>query len=246
MIAPIVIRVSDANAPETEAGVVTVVLVDDHPMFREGLRGALLPVDGFRVVGEASSAREAVAVVERTVPSVVMLDLGLPDASGIEVTRRLLDLATAPRVLVLSMSEDDDNILAAVRAGACGYLVKGAGRPEILAAVRTAALGGAVFSPQIAARLQCFLGALAAVPGRTAFPELTPRELEILDLLAQGLDYRRIARRLTISDKTVRNHVTNVFAKLQVNDRAQAIVRARNAGLGNQDAPPPAAGTGPH
>lgn len=226
------------NGPGSEVSEITVALVDDHPLFREGVRGALLPADGFRVVGEASTAREAIALAEGSAPRVVLLDLGLPDASGIEVTRRLLALEPAPRVLVLSMSEDDDNILAAVRAGACGYLVKGAGRQEILAAVRTAAYGGAVFSPRVAERLQCFLGALAAVPGRTAFPELTPRELEILDLLAQGLDYRRIARRLTISDKTVRNHVTNVFAKLQVNDRAQAIVRARNAGLGGQEAPP--------
>lgn len=223
----------------SETSAVTVVLVDDHPMFLDGLRGALLPEDGFRVVGEASSAADAVALCARTRPQVVVLDLGLPDASGIEVTRRLLGDRPETRVLVLSMSEDDDNLLAAVRAGASGYLVKGAGREEIIGAIRTVAGGGAVFGPRIAERLQSFFGALAAAPGREVFPDLTPRELEVLDLLAGGLDYRQIARRLTISDKTVRNHVTNIFSKLQVNDRAQAIVRARNAGLGTDGAPPP-------
>ncbi|MEV6398848.1 response regulator transcription factor [Streptomyces sp. NPDC051907] len=222
-----------------EAAPVTVLLVDDHPMFLDGLRGALLPQDGFRVVGEASSAEEAIALSLQTSPQVVVLDLGLPDASGIEVTRRLLSDRQEVRVLVLSMSEDDDNVLAAMRAGAGGYLVKGADREEILAAIRTVAGGGAVFGPRIAERLQSFFGALAAAPGRSVFPDLTPRELEILDLVASGLDYRQIARRLTISDKTVRNHVTNIFTKLQVNDRAQAIVRARNAGLGAGEAPLP-------
>lgn len=217
----------------------TVLLVDDHPMFLDGLRGALLPQDGFRVVGEASSAEDAIALSVQMSPHVVVLDLGLPDASGIEVTRRLLSDRQDVRVLVLSMSEDDDNVLAAMRAGASGYLVKGADREEILAAIRTVAGGGAVFGPRIAERLPSFFGALAAAPGRSVFPDLTPRELEILDLVASGLDYRQIARRLTISDKTVRNHVTNIFTKLQVNDRAQAIVRARNAGLGAEGAPPP-------
>jgi DNA-binding NarL/FixJ family response regulator len=220
-----------------EAGAVTVLLVDDHPMFLDGLRGALLPQDGFEVVGEAASAEAAIELSARVSPQVVVLDLGLPDASGIEVTRRLLSDRQDVRVLVLSMSEDDDNVLAAMRAGAAGYLVKGADREEILAAVRTVAGGGAVFGPQIAERLQAFFGALAAAPGRSVFPDLTPRELEILDLVACGLDYHQIARRLTISDKTVRNHVTNIFTKLQVNDRAQAIVRARNAGLGAGEAP---------
>lgn len=219
---------------------VTVLLVDDHPMFLDGLRGVFLPQDGFRVVGVATSAEEAVAVCRRTAPQVVVLDLGLPDGSGIDVTRRMLDDRPDVKVLVLSMSDDDENVLAAMRAGAHGYLVKGADREEILTAMRTVARGGAVFSPRVALRLRTFFDSLAAAPGRSAFPELTPRELEILGLLAGGLDYRQIARKLTITDKTVRNHVTNIFAKLQVNDRAQAIVRARNAGLG-VDVPPPRA-----
>ncbi|MFE7271476.1 response regulator [Streptomyces sp. NPDC057623] len=210
----------------------SVLLVDDHPMFLDGLRGALLPQEGFHVVGEASTAEQAVTLHARLAPHVVVLDLGLPDANGTEVIRRLLDDRPQTRVLVLSMSDDDNNVLAAMQAGACGYLVKGADRTQIINGVRTAAAGGAVFSPQIAERLRCFFNALAAVPGQQAFPQLTPRELEILDLIARGLDYRQIARRLTISDKTVRNHVTNVFAKLHVTDRAQAVIRARNAGLG--------------
>nr|WP_171139711.1 response regulator transcription factor [Streptomyces sp. S3(2020)] len=218
---------------------VNVLLVDDHPMFLEGLRGVFLPQDGFRVVGVATSAEEAIALSVSTSPRVVVLDLALPDASGIEVTRRLLDDRPDVKVLVLSMSDDDDNVLAAMRAGAHGYLVKGADREEILTAMRTVARGGAVFSPLVAGRLRTFFDSLAAAPGRSAFPELTPRELEILDLLAGGLNYRQIARHLTISDKTVRNHITNIFTKLQVNDRAQAIVRARNAGLGAAALPPP-------
>ncbi|MGY1577774.1 response regulator [Streptomyces sp. MN13] len=231
---------AEESAPRTDVDTVTVLLVDDHPMFLDGLRGVFLPQDGFRVVGVATSAEEAVAVCRRTAPQVVVLDLGLPDGSGIDVTRRMLDDRPDVKVLVLSMSDDDENVLAAMRAGAHGYLVKGADREEILTAMRTVARGGAVFSPRVALRLRTFFDSLAAAPGRSAFPELTPRELEILGLLASGLNYRQIARKLTITDKTVRNHVTNIFAKLQVNDRAQAIVRARNAGLG-VDVPPPRA-----
>ncbi|MGW0535661.1 response regulator [Streptomyces sp. NPDC003032] len=232
---------AEESALGADADTITVLLVDDHPMFLEGLRGVFLPQDGFRVVGVAGGADEAVALSVSAAPQVVVLDLGLPDGSGIEVTRRLLVDRPDVKVLVLSMSDDDDNVLAAMRAGAHGYLVKGADREEILTAMRTVARGGAVFGPRVALRLRTYFDSLAAAPGRSAFPELTPRELEILDLLAGGLNYRQIARRLTISDKTVRNHVANIFAKLQVNDRAQAIVRARNAGLG-ADAPPSPSG----
>ncbi|MGQ4389053.1 response regulator [Streptomyces sp. SAS_270] len=230
---------TEETFPRTDADTVHVLLVDDHPMFLEGLRGVFLPQDGFRVVAVAASADEAIALSLSASPQVVVLDLGLPDASGIEVTRRLLADRPEVKVLVLSMSDDDGNVLAAMRAGAHGYLVKGADREEILTAMRTVARGGAVFSPLVAGRLRTFFDSLAAAPGRSAFPELTPRELEILDLLASGLNYRQIARHLTISDKTVRNHITNIFTKLQVNDRAQAIVRARNAGLGAAALPPP-------
>mgnify|MGYP003945892357 CR=1 FL=1 len=229
---------AEESLPGTESDPVTVLLVDDHPVFLDGLRGVFVPQDGFRVVGVAGCAEEAVTLSRSAEPQVVVLDLGLPDRSGIEVTRSLLDERPEVKVLVLSMSDDDDNVLAAMRAGAHGYLVKGADREEILAAMRTVARGGAVFSPRVAGRLRVFFDSLAAAPGRSVFPELTPREVEILDLLAGGLDYRGIARQLTISDKTVRNHVSNIFAKLHVNDRAQAIVRARNAGLGGAGRPP--------
>ena len=160
------------------------------------------------------------------------MDLNLPDGTGIDATRAILAATPATRVLVMTMSADDDAVVGSMRAGARGYVVKGAGRADVLHAVRTVAAGGAVFSPAVADRLGGFFGSLGALPGRTAFPELTEREREVLDLVARGYDNRRIARELVLSDKTVRNHVSNVMTKLDVTDRAAAVVRARNAGLG--------------
>lgn len=210
-----------------------VLLVDDHPLFLEGLAAAV-GLDGeFEVVGRAATGEEALAEAARTGPDLVVMDLGLPGRSGVETTRLLLQAQPAARILVMTMSEDDDNLLAAVRAGARGYLLKGAVREEILLALRTVGRGGAVFSPSMAERLARLFAAVSEGPAREAFPNLTGREREILDLLAQGLTYRQIAQRLVVADKTVRNHVGSIFAKLQVPDRAAAIVRARNAGLGS-------------
>jgi DNA-binding NarL/FixJ family response regulator len=162
----------------------------------------------------------------------VLMDLNLPDGSGIDATRDLLDAHPEIRVLVMTMSSDDEAVVAAMRSGARGYVVKGAGREEVLSAVRTVAQGGAVFSPQVAARLGSWFSSLGSIEGRTAFPQLTDREREILDLMARGLDNRRIARELTLSEKTVRNHVSNVMGKIDADSRAVAVLRARNAGLG--------------
>jgi DNA-binding NarL/FixJ family response regulator len=224
-----------AQAPATR--VLRVLLVDDHPLFREGLAAAIDLDDAFTVVAQAASGEEALTEADRTTPDLTVMDLGLPGLSGIETTRRLLGTHPDTKVVVMTMSEDDDNLLAAMRAGARGYLLKGAVREEILRALHTVGQGGAVFSPHMAGRLSRLFAAFGSTPAKEAFPTLTGREREILDLLAAGLNYRQIAQRLFLADKTVRNHVGSIFAKLQVHDRAAAIVRARDAGLGHQQEP---------
>ncbi len=212
--------------------VIRVVVVDDHPLFRDGVRAALSGAEDVDVVGEAADVAGALEVVAELRPAVVLMDLNLPDGSGVDATRRLTAVAPEVRVLVMTMSTDDDAVVAAMRAGARGFVVKGAGRRDLVDSVRTVAEGGAVFSPVVADRLAGYFAGLTAVPAREAFPQLTEREREVLDLVARGLDNRRIARELVLSDKTVRNHVSNVLAKLEVADRAEAVLRARNAGLG--------------
>ena len=209
-----------------------ILLVDDHPLFLDGVRAALMGHPDLDVVG---TAEDLVTALERAAvlrPDVVLMDLNLPDGSGIDATRELLALHPSIRVLVMTMSADDDAVVAAMRAGARGYVVKGVGRLDLLHAVRTVAAGGAVFSPTVADRLGGFFSGMSAQPGREAFPQLTEREREVLELLAQGYDNRGIARELFLSDKTVRNHVSNVLARLEAPDRAAAILRARRAGMG--------------
>ncbi len=210
-----------------------ILLVDDHPLFLDGVRAALTGAGDLEVVGEARTVAEAVTRAAELVPDVVLMDLNLPDASGVEATVRILAASPDVRVLMMTMSADDDAVVAAMRAGARGYIVKGTGRDELLHAIRTVAAGGAVFSPTVADRLGRFFTGLAVGGGREMFPQLTSRELEVLDLVARGLENRRIARELHLSDKTVRNHVSNVMAKLDVEDRSAAIARARAAGLGD-------------
>jgi len=210
-----------------------VLLVDDHPLFRTGLRVALDSAEGIEVVAEADDAEQALPLIQELAPQVVVMDLHLPGQSGIETIRVLTRDHPGVRVLVLTMSEDDDTLIASLRAGAKGYLLKGAGRDEVLHAVRTVGMGGAVFCSHAADRLAGLVtGGIAATETQAAFPYLTGRERQILDLIARGYDNRRVARDLTLSDKTVRNHVSNLFAKLHVVNRAEAIVKARNAGLG--------------
>ena len=209
-----------------------VLLVDDHPLFLDGVRAALAGAGDLEVVGEASDAASAVELAAALAPDVVVMDLGLPDGSGIDATATILRSRPGTRVLVVTMSSDDDAVVAALRAGARGYVVKGSSRADLLQALRTVAAGGAVFSPEVADRLGDYLAGTAAAPVRAAFPQLTEREREVLALLARGYDNRRIARELYLSDKTVRNHVSNVMTKLQVADRSEAVDRARAAGLG--------------
>ncbi|CAN5178196.1 response regulator transcription factor [soil metagenome] len=214
-----------------------VVIADDHPVFRHGLQALLGSVPDVDVVAVAATGEEAVelAVAER--PDVVLLDLQLPGISGVEACRRIVAAAPTVRILILTMFEDDSSVFAALRAGATGYLVQGADAEEILRALQAVAGGEAIFGPAIARRLLDYLSAPSLDVPRQAFPQLTDREVDVLNLLAQGLDNATLATRLGLSPKNVRNHASAIFAKLRVADRAQAIVRAREAGLGTDGRP---------
>jgi DNA-binding NarL/FixJ family response regulator len=210
----------------------TVLLVDDHPLFLDGVRAALTGAPDIEVVGEAHDCREAVEKATALRPDVVLMDLNLPDGSGVDAARQILATSPETGILVITMSDDDDAVVAAMRAGARGYVVKGAGRADLLHSVATVAAGGAVFSPAVAARLGGYFSGLAAQPGREMFPQLSERERETLALVARGYDNRRISRELFLSEKTVRNNVSHIFDKLGVENRSQAIVLARETGLG--------------
>jgi DNA-binding NarL/FixJ family response regulator len=209
--------------------VTTVVLVDDHPVFRKGLRTLLEELD-LVVLGEAGDGEAGVALALAERPDVVLMDLQMPVLGGVDATSRLVAAWPEAKVLVLTMVADDTAVFAAIRAGALGYLLKGSGLDEIDRAVTAVAAGQAVYGAEVARRLSAFFaaGAGAALP----FPELTDREREVLGLIAGGLSNTEISRRLFLSEKTVRNRITSIFAKLGVPDRAAAIVRARQAGLG--------------
>jgi DNA-binding NarL/FixJ family response regulator len=211
-----------------------VLLADDHPLFREGLAAVLSTRPEIEVVGEAATGPEAVAQALALLPDVVLMDIQMPGMSGIEATRRIVHASPHVGVIMLTMLEDDDSVFAAMRAGARGYVLKGAGKAEVLRTLEAVARGEALFGPAIARRLVSFFGALGAHSAGPplAFPELTEREREVLHHIAQGLNNAAIAERLTLSPKTVGNHISNIFSKLQVADRAEAIVRARDAGLG--------------
>ena len=207
-----------------------VLIVDDHPMFRYGLRALLSSDEGIEVVGETASGEEAVELAREMAPDVVLMDIGLPGMSGLEATEAIVHHRPEARVLIISMFEDD-SVMRAMQLGARGYILKGAGGEETLRAVRAVAEGGAIFSPSVAERLSRYFQA-GVGGGPVPFPELTHREREILDLLARGLTNSGIAERLSLSPKTVRNRVSEIFDKLRVRGRAEAIVRAREAGLG--------------
>jgi DNA-binding NarL/FixJ family response regulator len=214
---------------------INVLIADDHPLFRRGLRAALAGVGDVTVVGETSTGSDAVTSAAQLGADVVLMDLHMPGGSGIDATRELAARSPGTAVLVLTMFDNDESLFTAMRAGARGYLVKGAEHDEIVRAIHAVAAGEVVFGAGIAARALAFFAA-APAGGRAArpFPELTDREVEILQLIAAGRSNAEIARQLYLADKTVRNHVSNVFAKLRVSDRSQAIVRAREAGLGSQ------------
>jgi DNA-binding NarL/FixJ family response regulator len=211
---------------------IRILIADDHTLFRDGLSALLRSVPDTEVVGEASTGEEALAQVAALEPDVVLMDIQMPGVNGIEATRRIVQDHAGIGIVILTMFEDDDSVFAAMRAGARGYVLKGAGQDEMLRAIRAVKNGEALFGPAIADRLIAFFDATPTAPP-VAFPELTDREREILDLIAAGHGNTVIADRLYLSPKTVRNYVSSIFSKLQVADRAQAIVRAREAGLGH-------------
>jgi len=209
-----------------------ILIVEDHPVFRDGLRALLTSLPGTDVVGEATSGVDAVDQALALQPDVVVMDLDLPELDGIAATRQIVAASPHVGVLVLTMFDDDDSFFAAMRAGARGYLLKGADQQDIHRAIRSVGDGEAILGPGVAQRLMEYFSAPRPEAPRDAFPELTDRERQVLDLIAKGQANAAIATQLGITAKTVRNHVSNIFTKLQVVDRAQAVIRARAAGLG--------------
>jgi DNA-binding NarL/FixJ family response regulator len=218
---------------------IRVLVADDHPVFRRGMRAILGAEPDTELVGEAMDGEEAVELALELSPHVILMDLNMPKVTGIEATRRILEVSPNTAILMLTMFEDDKSILAAMRAGAHGYVLKGADGAETLRAIHAVASGEAIFSPTITRRLTGYF----ATPERDSkatsvevFANLTEREHEILSLIAEGYTNNAIASRLYLSPKTVRNYVSSIFTKLQVADRPQAIIRAREAGLGHEQA----------
>lgn len=208
----------------------TILIVDDHPVFRKGLRALLTTIPNTELVGEAASGEEAIILAEKLQPDVVLLDLQMPGGGGLEAIRPIVQTSPHIGILVVTMFDDDDSVFAAMRAGARGYVLKDMNDEEITRAILAVGHGEAIFSPAIAERMMDFFSARPALPANI-FPELTESERNVLRLMAQGENNETIARQLALSSKTVRNYVSNIFSKLQVADRAQAIVKARDAGL---------------
>ncbi|HEY7127499.1 MAG TPA: response regulator transcription factor [Ktedonobacterales bacterium] len=217
---------------------IRLVIADDHIFYRQGVRAMLGGIPELEVIGEAATGDEAVAQAAALQPEVILMDLKMPGTNGIEATRRILATSPHIKILVVTMFEEDDSVFAAMRAGARGYVLKDADQDELVRAVTAISRGEAMFSPAIAERLIHYFAALPPTASALAFPDLTSREREILHLIAQGESNAAIAQRLVLSLKTVQNHVSNIFSKLQVADRAQAIVRAREAGLGERQREP--------
>jgi DNA-binding NarL/FixJ family response regulator len=214
------------------AAKVRVVVADDHPMFRFGLVAALAGAAEIAVVGEAEDGAELLTLVARTDPDVVLTDLTMPRMDGATATARIRAAHPTVAVVVLTMHDDDEAVFAAMRSGASGYLLKGADRDDIVRAVLSVARGDAVYGPSVARRIVDFFTGTSRTYSAQVFPELTDREREVLDLIAAGHGNHEVARRLVLSEKTVRNHVSAILTKLQFTDRATAIVKARDAGLG--------------
>jgi DNA-binding NarL/FixJ family response regulator len=208
---------------------IRVLVADDHSMVREGLRALLSSMEGYELVGAASTGADALREAVLLKPDLLVLDIGFPDLNGIEVVRRLAKAAPSVKILMLTMYDDDESILGAVRAGALGYVQKGADADDLLRAISAVAAGEAIFGPGLARRA---LEALST-PREPNFAELTRREHEVLELVASGLSNRAIAAKLGLSTNTISNHISSIFGKLQVGSRAEAIVRARSAGLGS-------------
>jgi DNA-binding NarL/FixJ family response regulator len=213
---------------------IRVLIADDHPVFRDGMHGLLDSVLDTEVVGEATSGEEVVSQAAALQPDVILMDIKMPGINGIAATREILAASPHIGILMVTMLEDDESVFAAMRAGARGYVLKGANQTDILLAIRAVARGEVIFGPNIARRLLRFFSTLRPQAPQRVFPDLSERETELLALMAQGKSNQEIADQLGLSLKTVRNHVSNIFSKLQVADRAQAILRAREAGLGHE------------
>ena len=214
---------------------IRILVADDHTVFREGLLAVLGREPGMEVVGEAATGREVLERAAELMPDVILMDIQMPHVNGIEATRRILETNPHVGVVVLTMFEDDDSVFSAMRAGARGYVLKVAEPAEIVKVVRAVAVGEAYFGSEIARRLMDFFSAPKPASPEETFPELSAREVEILDLIAHGHSNAKIAGRLFLSPKTVGNHISHIFTKLQVADRAHAIIRAREAGLGREN-----------
>jgi DNA-binding NarL/FixJ family response regulator len=211
-----------------------VLLVEDHPMFRDGLARMLESVEDVEVVGEAGTGEEAVQMAEQLNPNIILMDLNLPKMSGIEATKQIIKKLPGIGILVLTMYDDDRSVFAAMRAGARGYLLKEANRNEIIRAIQAVGDGEAIFSPSIARRMMYYFEAKSKQTQVDVFPQLTEREREVLDHIAKGENNAEIASVLSLNQKTVRNHVSNILSKLHASDRAHAIIMAREAGLGKE------------
>ena len=213
---------------------ITVLIADDHTLFREGMQAILCPESDCQIVGEAADGEQVVAKAIELAPTVILMDIHMPKLNGIEAARRILHALPETGIIMLTMYEDDSSIFAAMRAGARGYILKGADKVEVLKTIRAVAGGEALFGPVIARRITRFF-AQSARHTAHPFPELTEREHEVLALIAEGKSNAEITRRLVISPKTLSNHISNIFTKLQVTDRAEAIIKAREAGLRQRD-----------
>jgi len=208
-----------------------VLIADDHPLFRKGMHALLTATEDIEVVGEATTGQEVIELATSLQPDMILMDLQMPGVNGIQATRQILQTSPHIRVLVVTLFEDDASVFAALRAGARGYVLKDAKEDDMLRAIRAVGSGEAIFSPAIAIRLMDFFATPRPLISKEIFPALTEREREILQLIARGSSNSDIARQLALSVKTISNYVSNIFSKLQVTDRAQAIIRARDAGL---------------
>ncbi len=209
-----------------------VLIADDHPIFRHGVQALLASAPGLAVAGEARTGQEAIDLAASLQPDIILMDLQMPEVNGIEATRQILAASPQIRILIVTMFEDDASVFTAMKAGARGYVLKDADKPDMLRAINAVGNGEAIFSPAVASRVLDYFTTPRPAEAAIAFPELTEREREILNLIAQGHGNQDIARRLVLTHSTVRNYVSSIFSKLQVADRAHAIVRARQAGLG--------------